>query len=126
MHQKQDQNFSTAYQGEHKMKKSIIVKFQFEAIHCWPECPIDDVSFLRSPHRHTFHVTARRPVTHNDRDVEIIMLKREMLRDPVVLKYDLGRMSCEDLAEHFINSYKLDACEVLEDGENGAYLEREN
>ncbi len=106
------------------MKKHIVVTFQFEGIHSWPECPIEEVKFLRDPHRHIFHVKATKEVSHNDRDVEIIMLKRGM-EEYVGNKFpagDLNTMSCEDLAELFINAFELSSCEVLEDGENGAYL----
>lgn len=109
------------------MQKHVVVKFQFEGIHCWPKCPIEEVAFLRSKHRHIFHVKAVKEVSHNDRDVEIIWLKRQM--EEFVYSdligddgYDLGSLSCEDIAEILIKNFGLSACEVLEDGENGAYL----
>ena len=111
------------------MQRFIVVKFAVEGIHCWPECPIPDVSFLRDPHRHMFYVKATKLVTHNDRDVEIIMLKRDMMHflnaDFANSKgtHNFGRMSCEEIAEGLIKEFDLKSCEVLEDNENGAYLE---
>jgi hypothetical protein len=105
-------------------QKLIVIKTQFEAIHCWPECPIEEVSFLRTPHRHVFHVTVKWKVEHNDRDKEFILMKRsvtEFCRNVVDNhNNDLGRRSCEDIADMIHNAY-LDACfvSVFEDNENG-------
>jgi len=110
------------------MQRCVVVTLRVEGVHCWPECPIEEVSFLRDPHRHMFHITATRLVTHNDRDVEIIMLKREIKKylfgNGVVV--DFGRQSCEDIAEDLITKFDLKTCEVLEDGENGAFLFNED
>lgn len=110
------------------LERLIVVKFQVEGTHCWPECPIDEVKFLRDPHRHMFHIQATKKVGHNDRDVEIIKLKREMQQfllscyGDEVGTCDFGRMSCEDIAELLIEDFKLHSCQVLEDNENGAIL----
>jgi hypothetical protein len=106
------------------MKMKVVVSFQFEAVHSWPDCPIEGVSFLKHPHRHMFHVKAVKPVTHSDRDVEIIMLKRQMQEMVKTWGADLGSSSCEMIAEKLIRDFLLDSCEVLEDGENGAIVER--
>lgn len=58
------------------MKTAVVVNLEVEGTHCWPECPIPEVSFLRNPHRHVFKIRCEKPVSHSDRDVEIIMLKR--------------------------------------------------
>lgn len=103
--------------------RAVIIKLQFEGIHCWPECPIEQVSFLKNPHRHMFYVKACKHVIHNDRDVEIIVLKRNMerwIRDSWGGQF--GKMSCEDIAEKLIEQFDLKWCEVLEDNENGATL----
>ena len=34
------------------IKQFIEIKTDFEAIHNWPECPFEDVDFLKHPHRH--------------------------------------------------------------------------
>lgn len=104
------------------MTTSIIVSLRVEGIHCWPECPLEEVKFLRSPHRHEFHIIAEKNVTHDDRDVEIIMLKRSMeswLHSKFGIVCDFGRMSCEQIASSLVVEFDLSACTVLEDGENG-------
>lgn len=100
----------------------VVVKLEFEGIHAWPACPIPAVSFLKHPHRHVFHITAKKRVRHDDRETEIIMLKRQMLahlhdRFPT---RDFHSRSCEMIAKHLVKQFELDYCEVLEDGENGA------
>jgi len=105
----------------------IVVISQFEGIHSWPDCPYEDVAFLRHPHRHIFHVIMKIEVYHDDRELEFIRIKREL--EEILLTFyhgkDLGSMSCEMLAEklgmHFIGfSYPVHMVSVFEDGENGA------
>lgn len=108
-----------------RVRMVVVVTLRWEGVHHWPECPHDDVAFLRVEHRHVFHVRAEKAVTHTDRDVEIIRLKREILAG---LSEDfpggfLGRRSCEDLCNHLLMRHGLCAVEVLEDGENGAKVE---
>jgi len=111
------------------MKKTIIIKTRFEAIHCWPECPYDDVAFLRNPHRHEFWIEVEIEVSHNDRDIEFIKAKRELdswLTS--VFGKDIGSISCEELAETIMNSglfWHVQSVTVLEDGENGAKISKE-
>ena len=47
----------------------IFVKFALPGIHCYPDAP-DDVSYLRSPHRHLFHFKVGVPVNHANREIE--------------------------------------------------------
>lgn len=109
------------------MTKYIVVKLVVEGIHCWPECPIEEVKFLREPHRHLFHIRASKEVSHNDRDIEIIKLKRD-IRAYLWETYGDGRqcqfdrMSCEDLAEEILKEFNCEVVEVLEDNENGAIV----
>jgi hypothetical protein len=108
--------------------RCIVVRTRFEAIHSWPECPHEDVAFLRHPHRHEFHVEMKVPVHHDDRDVEFIMAKRDL---EACIKQnwqgqDLGRMSCEQMAERLLMFFSAaSSCSVFEDGENGAEVYRE-
>lgn len=110
------------------MKRLIVVTLSFEGIHHWPECPIPEMAYLREKHRHVFTVKAAKEVTHNDRDIETIMFKGRLalhlatLGPRVGAAVDLGRRSCEDIADHLIKVAGLAECEVLEDGENGARL----
>lgn len=108
-------------------KTLIVVKSQFEGIHSWPDCPYDDVSFLRHPHRHIFHVTLKMEVTHDDRELEFIQVKR-ILEDLLSRNYNrknLYNLSCEMMSKnigmHFIGmGLKVHVVSVFEDNENGA------
>ena len=108
------------------MKKYIIIRTQFEATHNWPDCPIEEVAFLREEHRHIFHVEVKIEVSHNNRELEFIMLKRivnELLQS---LGKRLGTMSCEDIAERIITTFcnhPIKSVSVFEDNENGAIIE---
>ncbi|HBH48817.1 MAG TPA: hypothetical protein DDX98_09260 [Bacteroidales bacterium] len=105
-------------------KTNIIVNLQYEAIHHWPGCDIPEVSFLKDKHRHIFHICCKREVQHDDRDIEIIMFKRKILKF-LQSNYngDFGSMSCEMIANELAYIFKLSYCSVLEDGENGAEIE---
>jgi hypothetical protein len=84
----------------------------------------EEVSFLKDKHRHIFHIKIKKQVTHNDRELEIILFKRNILEYlNSTFKNDFGEMSCEDIAENLINKFNLKSCEVLEDNENGAFIE---
>jgi len=102
-------------------KTNIIVKLQYEAIHNWPKCDLKEVEFLKYPHRHIFHIKCKMEVKHNDRDVEIIMLKRK-IEKYLSIQYDnnFGPKSCEMIAEELCELFNLNYCSVLEDNENGA------
>jgi len=113
-------------------KENVVVSLQMEGVHNWPACPYDDVAFLRSPHRHIFHIRAWKEVSHSDRDIEIIMLKRS-IQETLLERYGdnlpgvsmrclmLGSCSCEMLAKFLIDTFELSACSVLEDNESGSY-----
>src|SRR5882672_2854906 len=96
-----------------KIRTVVFSKVFFEGIHCWPACPFEEVSYLRDPHRHIFHITAYKEVCHDDRDVEFIMLKHgiEQFLD---IKYppaqpnlcaQLGATSCEMLARQLMEAF---------------------
>ena len=105
------------------MKKQIVVKLQVEGLHQWKGCPIEEVSFLRDRHRHMFHIEVRKRVTHNDRDIEIIMLKREILKYLGKQPIEFGNQSCEMIAEDLYKEFNCTYVSVLEDNENGAIIE---
>lgn len=108
---------------------NIIINTQVEGTHNWPACPFEEVDFLRHPHRHIFNICAKKEVTHDDRDIEIIMLKRQ-INDYLTNAYynskpnthEFGARSCEMLAKELLIEFNLDYCSVLEDGENGAEI----
>ena len=101
-----------------------------DGLHCWPGAH-EARSYLRSPHRHRFVVSARVFVTHGDRDVEWHDL-RAMLRTSLSLcahgstsggLFDFGSQSCEDLAVRVVDQLRLlhgvnvQRVSVSEDGE---------
>ena len=107
----------------------IVVKLQTEGIHYWAGCDIDEVRFLKDPHRHIFHIRVEQEVTHEDRDIEIIEFKRdietaindEFWDDNFRCNYFFD-MSCESIAKWIKIRFNADLVEVLEDNENGAIV----
>lgn len=100
---------------------NIIVKFDIEGEHAWPEAP-EEYRFLASRHRHIFHFEVHIPVTES-RQLEFLDVRRELLAT-VKASYgyirsergglepcDFRGMSCEQLAESVSrsvqNKYKV-------------------
>lgn len=110
------------------MSINIIINTKFSAIHFWPDCEIEEVDYLRYPHRHEFHVKVKAPVTHDNRDIEFIQLKNKIDKwlsdhwDKQNLKQKSCEMMCKELMFHFP---KLTYVRVMEDNENGAELIKE-
>lgn len=113
------------------MQSNIIVTLQIEGTHQWSACPIEEVAFLKHPHRHIFHIECKKQVSHHDRDIEIIQLKRNIqyyLLDKYGIGHksaegcEFGELSCEQIATILLNKFELNYCKVLEDGENGAEI----
>lgn len=114
-----------------KTRTLVFVTFQFSAQHCWPDAPIE-TSYLRTPHRHLFHVKIKLFVTHSNRDIEFIRFKDLMLGwvRAELEGRDLWTKSCEQLAEDILKvatgiagDSRVVEVEVSEDGENGAILQ---
>jgi hypothetical protein len=109
-------------------RTEVFVTCQFEGFHCWPEAP-DEFAYLRTIHRHIFHVRLHKEVKHNDRDIEFIELKRQVL-DYCLKTYGSGhdqaprwsRFSCEDVAHDLFSMFNATRVEVSEDGENGTIV----
>ena len=57
------------------MSLSVFFRTSFVAFHRWSDAP-DDHAYLRDVHRHVFYVEGSVAVTHANRDVEFISLKR--------------------------------------------------
>jgi len=105
--------------------KSIVVKARKELIHRYVDAP-DEVSFLREWHRHELHIEMEVDVKHSDREIEFIMIKRE-------LQYQLDfniklinvEKSCEMIAQEIAEIFAIKhpgrkiKVSVYEDGENG-------
>ena len=106
------------------MTRQIIIKFQIEGIHRWIDCNLPDVSFLKDYHRHIFFIEVRKNVNHNDRDIEIIMFKRNLLNYFGLQPVNFENKSCEDIAQELLEYFNLDYVKVLEDNENGALLKK--
>ena len=114
-------------------KTSIIVNLQVEGLHRWQDAMKVEpkVGYLANLHRHMFHITAEKEVTHQDRDIEIILFKRSIY-DYLQSQYfngdygclDFDTMSCEMIASELLDEFDLDSVLVLEDNENGARLSK--
>lgn len=108
----------------------IVINLRQEGIHRWADCPFDEVSFLRNYHRHEFHFNIELEVTHEDREVEIIMLKRKLQEFVGGMLLGPTHKSCEMMASDIGNflkgwvfpSDRYYKVTVLEDGENGGGL----
>ena len=103
---------------------NVVVNLMFEGVHNWPDCPFPEVDFLKHPHRHIFHITCKKEVTHTDRDIEIILLKRRIETFLILNNPNgyMGSSSCEMVADKLMSGFDLNYCQVLEDGENGAEI----
>lgn len=110
--------------------RRIRVRNQCEVIHRWPKAP-EEVSYLKNPHRHIMHITTDIDVTHNDRELEFIMVKHYI--DSVLREVTLpNTVSCESIAEYIVHrlqdkygSNRYYRVLVEEDGENGAMIDSE-
>jgi len=114
---------NTDYQME------IFCSLQIDGVHRWDDCPIEEMEFLKNDHRHMFNIKAYKTVYHDDRDVEFIQFKHEILDflkgkyyNPSFRSHYFGGKSCEMLAVELIDHFDLLKCEVSEDGENGAIV----
>ena len=112
-----------------EIQKRIVVKINVEGIHKWEDCNLIEVGFLKNLHRHIFYITLQKSVDHNNRDIEIIMLKREIesylnnkFFNQKIMTHNFNNMSCEDIAEDLLIKFKANYVEVLEDNENGAVI----
>lgn len=112
------------------MNSRIFVTFQKEGIHKYPAAAtIPGVEFLQYPHRHMFHFRVDIEVFHDDRELEFILVKRELegLYSNGVMQLDYK--SCEMIAQELIQYINTKypnrniTVSVSEDNENGAVVE---
>lgn len=114
------------------MKSSIVVRTSFEGIHKFANAP-QEVAFLREPHRHIFNVEVEMEVFHDDRELEFVIVKRDLNRFLFGKPFGICS-SCEQMASEIvrflIGAYgeRQITVGVFEDGENGGKVcyEREN
>ena len=114
-------------------KTTVIVKLAVDGMHNFPKAAelFPEVAFLADRHRHMFYFTAAKQVFHDDRDVEFIMFKRDILNyltsqysDSHMRTMEFGAQSCEMLAREILNRFDCEWVEVWEDQENGARVEK--
>lgn len=106
------------------MTASALVTFAVPGFHRWAEAP-DHRDYLRSRHRHLFHVRVELELFHDDREVEF-----HDLRDFAIELFgggELGTASCEMIARELLQEItrrfgqdRRALVEVWEDGECGA------
>lgn len=108
------------------MNSTIKVRARSVAFHRWDGAP-ERRRYLRSTHRHEFHVEVCARVEHDDRDIEFHDLKDAL--EPMLPTGDIGGRSCEMIAAEIIRGLqdewpdRILWCEVWEDGECGARVE---
>ena len=119
------------------VKRWVITRTSFRGLHHWPNCPWDEVGFLRDPHRHTFHIMVHVEVSGADREVEFFLLQRQV--DAIIAQkfrqedetFVLGARSCEMIADEIHEGLQEALGDreikisVREDGENEALCEYE-
>lgn len=116
-----------------KTSTRIGVTTQVAGLHRYPKAP-EEVSFLRSDHRHVFNITVEMDVYHDDRDIEYFMFKQTLdniFRDT---RYNCGiyiefeEDSCEVIAKKLLRilvnlyDYRNFSVKVQEDTENYAIV----
>ena len=111
------------------MKTNVIAKIEVDGLHNWPDAQsvVPEVGFLANMHRHKWHITAKKKVHHDDRDVEFIMFGRDIEQwlgnkyyNPVSRTHEFGAKSCEMLAKEIMEEFDCEYVSVFEDNENGA------
>lgn len=104
-----------------------VISTSFEGIHQYPDAP-NDVSFLKYPHRHIFHVKISIEQFHNDRDVEFILFKR-FINKVIANKKFPKSVSCEMMSDFIFKKIlkkypdRRTRIEISEDLENGSLIE---
>lgn len=115
--------------------KKIFVTVQVPGLHFWPEGlkRSENHKYLFNAHRHIFHIKVTKIVFHNNRDIEYLELKDQLLSVlldewPYITNtfiHDFGNRSCEMLAERLLYRLNANEVEVSEDGENGSIITKE-
>jgi hypothetical protein len=115
-----------------ELKTTVLIKLSIDACHNFPLAAdlFPEVDFLADRHRHMFHFKIECYVSHDDRQIEFLMLKRDILDYLLETYYDygtrtheFGARSCEMLATEILNYFSAKRVEVWEDDENGAAVE---
>lgn len=115
------------------MFTAIKVQFDFEGFHLYSGAP-SEVEFLKNLHRHLFNIKVTIEVTHEDRELEFFIVRRQLI--DLVNRLYPNRIvgSCEMMAKdiyYFVkHTYKkldktgdrLVEVEVSEDKENSGIV----
>ena len=116
-------------------KTNIIIRFQLDGMHNFPKAALlfPEAAFLADRHRHMFHFELHKQVNHDDRDVEFICFKRDVMNylvdqysDNYRRTLEFGAMSCEMIARELLEYFDCERVSVFEDGENGAEIRKAN
>ena len=90
-------------------KPRIKVHHSILGTHNWPsaEAVFPEVGFLKNEHHHDFHIWAECDVSHQDREIEFLLLRIEIMKilEDYPGKYikKFGHRSCEMIAETIKN-----------------------
>ena len=95
-----------------RSKQRIRVKHVVLGTHNWPEADevFPEVGFLKHEHHHDFHIYVECDVLHQDREIEFILLRVDIMKilDAYPGKYikRFGHRSCEMIAENIKKKLK--------------------
>ena len=109
------------------MKKYVVIKTAFPALHRYPDNKETSTMFLQFTHRHVFHVTVKYRVEDNNREVEFLKMK-ELIDKYIQRDYaykNMGSKSCEDICDEIACYTGAVYVSVFEDNENGAEVSYE-
>lgn len=113
-----------------EVRTTVYTTFQLAGLHCWPECPFEEVNYLKNLHLHTFHFDCGFLVDHPDRSIEFIMKKHEIMEYLIGKYWDVnykccvfGSMSCEMIALELCKKFGCCYAKVSEDGGCGSFVE---
>ena len=119
------------YRERDKMTLYVYCTFTAEKLHKWDGAKeVSGVEFLANLHRHLFHFKVGVEVKHDNREVEFILLKRELEKEVKAWGEVVG--SCEMMVEKLYTYLQANypqrkyLIEVSEDSENGANYQCDN
>lgn len=114
------------------MKVSVFCSLSVEGLHRWERCDVQETAYLAAVHRHVFKIVCWGKVRHDDRDIEFIKLKHDVLKwlhekywSDAISLHDFGGLSCEAIAIDILRQFSLCKVLVSEDEENGAEVSEE-
>lgn len=119
-------------------KTFVYCTFQKEGYHCFPEANVDqtyvtndeyDVSHLAYRHMHYFNFKVWIEVTHDNRQIEFIQLRRWLENLYSTGALELNNQSCEMMSDALFKKLnerypnKEIRIDISEEGINGSYTE---